>query len=137
MVRRRKGRRSLRMTRQLGTAAVEFALTLPLVLVLALVVLQFGLLAKDQLVLMGAARAGVREAAVTTQDQEVRAAVIGSAPSLDTDRLHIAVAREGGAGAPVTVSLQYAHRAALPGVRWFLPDTVTLRSASTMRQETE
>ena len=51
-----------------GSASVEFALVLPLVLILGLATLQVALLTKDQLVVQGAARAGAREAAVSTDD---------------------------------------------------------------------
>jgi hypothetical protein len=43
-----------------GTAAVEFALVLPLVLVLTLALVQVGLLARDRLIVEAAARAGTR-----------------------------------------------------------------------------
>jgi Flp pilus assembly protein TadG len=46
--------------RQTGTAAVEFALVLPLVLAMALALLQVGLLARDRLLIEAAARAGAR-----------------------------------------------------------------------------
>jgi Flp pilus assembly protein TadG len=41
-----------------ASASVEFALVLPLVLIMGLALLQVGLLVKDQLVVEGTARAG-------------------------------------------------------------------------------
>ena len=49
--------------RERASAAVEFALVLPLVLVMALALVQVGLLVKDQLVLLGSARAGAASGA--------------------------------------------------------------------------
>ena len=46
--------------RERGTAAVEFALVLPLVLVVALALVQTGLLVRDRLLVEAAARAGAR-----------------------------------------------------------------------------
>jgi Flp pilus assembly protein TadG len=43
-----------------GTAAVEFALVLPLLLVLTLALVQVGLLVRDRLLVEAAARAGAR-----------------------------------------------------------------------------
>ena len=43
---------------QTGSAVVEFALVLPLVLVVALALVQVGLLVRDRLLIEGAARAG-------------------------------------------------------------------------------
>ena len=48
--------------RQVGSAAVEFALVLPLVLVMALALVQVGLLVRDRLLVEAAARAGARDA---------------------------------------------------------------------------
>jgi Flp pilus assembly protein TadG len=43
-----------------GTAAVEFALVLPLMLVVGLALVQTGLLVRDRLLVEAAARAGAR-----------------------------------------------------------------------------
>ena len=68
---------------------MEFALVLPLVLIMALSLVQVGLLVKDQLVVSGGARAGAREGAVTTDDARVQQAAIdaASAGGLDPARL--------------------------------------------------
>ena len=47
-----------------GSAAVEFALLLPILLLLLLALVQVGVIARDSLVLTQASRAGAREAAV-------------------------------------------------------------------------
>jgi Flp pilus assembly protein TadG len=51
-----------RVRHETGSAAVELALVLPLVLMMVLALLQVGLLAKDSLVVVQAAREGAREA---------------------------------------------------------------------------
>ena len=71
----------MRFRSEHGSAALEFALVLPLLLVLTLAVVQVGLLVRDDLVLVGAARAGAREAAVSADDGRVRDAVARSAAS--------------------------------------------------------
>ena len=55
----RSGRRLER-----GSAVVEFALVLPVLLLLCLALVQVGVLARDQLLLVQAARAGSRQAVV-------------------------------------------------------------------------
>ena len=47
--------------RETGTAAVEFALVLPIVLLVVLALVQTGLLVRDRLLVEAAARAGARE----------------------------------------------------------------------------
>ena len=76
-----------------GSAAVEFALVLPILLMLALAVVQVGLFVRDDLVLVGSARAGVRQAAVSADDDSVRTAVSQGAPGLDPTRIDVTISR--------------------------------------------
>jgi len=119
-----------------GSAALEFALVLPLVLTMTLAVLQVGLLVKDQLVLEESARAGARQGAVSIDDGSVRDSAIRAAVSLDPELLVVSVTRESGQGSGVTVAVVYHDRAAIPIVRWLFPSTVDLSASVTMRQET-
>jgi Flp pilus assembly protein TadG len=114
---------------------VEFALVLPLVLILGLATLQVALLTKDQLVVQGAARAGAREAAVSTDDADARTAAIDAAPSLDPARIDVAVERAGGTDRPVVVTVTYRAPIAMPVVAWLLPSEVDLSATATMRDE--
>ncbi len=100
-----------------GSATVEFALVLPLVLVVALAVLQVGLVLTDQLVVVEAARGGAREAAVTLDDEAVRQAALRAGGRLDPERTEVEITRDGGAGDPVTVDVRYRAPVAVPGVR--------------------
>jgi hypothetical protein len=127
-VRRRAGRDD-------GSAVVELALLLPIVFLVLLAAVQVGLLARDQLVLTQAARAGAREAAVTLDEATVRATVLEAAGGLDVARLEMTLAREGDQGEPVRVALVYVSPVAGPLAGWLLPATVELRASATMRQE--
>jgi Flp pilus assembly protein TadG len=118
-----------------GTATAEFALVLPLVLLMALALVQVGLLVKDQIVVEEAARAGAREAAVTTDDAEARDAAIAAAVSLDTDQLEVTVDREGGVGSAVNVTVVYHAPIDIPLVSWLFPADVDVTGVATMRQE--
>lgn len=133
MVRRHARRKG---ARERASAAVEFALVLPLVLIMGLALLQVGLLVKDQLVLQGSARAGARQGAVTADDAEVRQAAIDAAPSLDSEQLEVSVLREGGGGSPVTVVIVYHAPLVVPLVDWLFPSVVDLSASAVMRQET-
>ncbi|TMK85657.1 MAG: hypothetical protein E6G44_06340 [Actinobacteria bacterium] len=132
---RRKGARETRQGER-GSAAVEFVLVLPLVLVMSLAIVQVGLLVKDQLVVTEAARAGAREAAVTLDDDRVRQAAIDAGATLDPTRVEVSIAREGGAGSPVTVTVDYDDAIVVPLVTWLFPDSVGLSATAVMRQET-
>lgn len=70
-----------------GTASVEFALILPLLLSLLFGIIEFGFIFKDQLTLLQCAREGVRVAAVGRQIVEVNARVVSAATTLNTTLL--------------------------------------------------
>lgn len=123
------------MRRERGSVAVEFALLLPILLLVLLALVQVGALARDQLVLTQASRAGAREAAVTSSVEAVYEAVRSAAVGLDPERVVIEVAWSGQRGSPVTVSLAYEAPVASPLAGWLLPSSVTLASSATMRQE--
>jgi len=108
---------------------------LPLVLLMALALVQVGLLVKDQLVVAGSARAGARQAAVTTDDESARQAAIAAAAGLDPSQLEVIVDRQGGAGSPVAVTVGYLEPPRLPLVAWLFPGDIRLSFQATFRQE--
>jgi Flp pilus assembly protein TadG len=118
-----------------GTAAVEFALVLPLVLVVALAVVQTGLLVRDRLLVEAAARAGARAAAIQEEPSAIRSAALAAAPSLDEGAVDLAVSREGVRGEPVTVSVRYLASIRVPFVVWLFGDAVGMTTSTTARQE--
>jgi hypothetical protein len=116
-----------------GQAAVELALVLPLVLAVLLAVVQVGLLVRDQVLVVHAAREAARQAAVDpAADAARQAAVVGS--RLDAGRLDVTVAGRGGPGSRVRVEVRYRAPARVPVVGPAVGD-VTLRAAATMRVE--
>jgi len=118
-----------------GSATVEFALVLPLLLVVGLALLQVGLLTKDQLIVQEAARAGARQAAVSGDDGSVRQAVSEAAGGLDLSLLTTVIARDASSAGPATVTVTYDAPIAVPMVRWLFPSVVRLSARVTMRQE--
>jgi Flp pilus assembly protein TadG len=118
-----------------GSAVVEFALLLPILLLVLLGVVQIGVLANDRLLLAQAARAGARQAAVQEDEAAVREAAESAGAGLDPERLRLEVDRAGERGSPVTVSLSYEVPIAGVLAVWLLPATVTISTAATLRQE--
>ena len=118
-----------------GSAVVEFALLLPLLLLMLLALVQIGVLARDRLLVAQAARAGAREAAIQESDAAVRDAAIAAGPGLDPGRLDVDVQRAGGRGDPVSVAISYQAPVAGVLAGWLLPATVTLATSATARQE--
>lgn len=120
--------------RSRGSATLELALVLPLALLVSLALVQVGLVAKDSLVVAQAAREGAREAAVTTDEDRIRAAVLRG--GLSDERTEIDIERQGDVGEPVTVTVRYRAALVVPFVEWLFPEEVAMEAATTMRQET-
>ena len=118
-----------------GSAVVEFALLLPIVLLVLLAVVQVGVLGRDRLVLEQAARAGARIAAVDASEAAVGDAVRAAATALDVDRVDVAIEREGSRGSAVTVTVRYEATTATLLSGWLVPASVGLSATATMRQE--
>lgn len=116
-----------------GQASVELALVLPLVALLLLAVVQLGLLVRDQILVVHAAREAAREAAVDpSPDAPRRAASVSS--TLADSRLTVTSTGRGAAGSRVRVEVAYRAPTAVPLVGAALGD-LTLRASATMRVE--
>ena len=107
---------------------------LPILLVLTLAVVQVGVFVRDDLLLVGSARAGARQAAVTADDTAVRDAVVQDAPGLDPTRITVSISRTK-RGGPTSVSVTYTAPQAVPFVGWLFPHQVTMHASAVMRQE--
>lgn len=116
-----------------GQAAVELALCLPLLAALALLVVQVGLVVRDQIVVTHAAREAAREAAVSPGRAAPRRAVLASS-RLSADRLVVEVGRRGRPGDRVRVTVRYRAATDVPLVGALVPD-VRLSASAAMRIE--
>lgn len=116
-----------------GQAAVELALCLPLLAALALLLVQVGLLVRDQVVVVHAAREAAREAAVTPGEAGPRRAAVAST-KLHPNRLDVNVGRRGRPGTRVRVEVRYRSPTEVPMVGHLLPD-VELTASAAMRVE--
>lgn len=116
-----------------GQASVELALVLPVVVLLALFLVQVGLVVRGQVLVTHASREGARAAAVDDGPTAARSAAVAGS-SLAADRLDVVVDGRGGPGSRVTVQVRYQMPTEVPLVGLLLGD-VTLRASTTMRVE--
>ncbi len=116
-----------------GQSAVELALVLPLLAILALGIVQVGLVVRAQLLTGQAARGAVREAAVTGDLASITAAG-RDATTLAADRLRVAVGPRGVPGTTVQVTVHYRAPTSVPLVGRLLGD-VDLEASASMRVE--
>jgi Flp pilus assembly protein TadG len=115
--------------RERGQSTVEFALVLPFLFLFLLGVVQVAVIARDQLLVVHAARAAAREASVGSGDDRVRRAA--------TSVLHdanVSIGPRGAVGTSVVVTVHYDERTKVPLIGDFVADR-TLSASSTMRVE--
>lgn len=116
-----------------GQASVELALVLPLVLLMLLVVAQVGLIVRDRVLVIHAAREAAR-AAVVDPRQGAAEEAARSRGGLDPDRLQVEIAGGTVSGDRIEVVVQYQARTDLPLIGALVPD-VALRERVVVRVE--
>lgn len=116
-----------------GQASVELALVLPLVMIILLAVVQLGLLVRDQILVVHAAREAVREAAVDPAADAPRRAAVASS-TLAEGRLTVTTTGRGAVGSRVRVDVAYRAATGVPLLGAAVGD-LTLRASATMRVE--
>jgi hypothetical protein len=102
-------------------------------MLLLLAVAQFGLLVRDQLLVVHAAREAVREAAVDPAADAPRRAALASS-TLAGDRLTVTASGRGAVGSRVRVEVAYRPSTGVPLVGLAV-SSLTLRASATMRVE--
>ena len=112
-----------------GQSTVEFALLLPLVVLAALVVLQVGLIVRDHVAVVHAAREAARAASVDPDPGRAAKAARRTLPDAE-----VTVSARPEVGEPIAVEVTYRSVTDLPLVGALFPDP-TLRHRSVMRVE--
>jgi hypothetical protein len=112
-----------------GQATVEFALVLPLVVFAALAIIQVGLLVRDHLAVVHAAREAVREASVDPVAAHAVAVARRTLPDAEVE-----VSNRPTVGEPISVDVRYRAVTDVPLVGLLFPDPV-LHSRAVMRVE--
>ncbi|GMU78399.1 MAG: hypothetical protein AMXMBFR46_11940 [Acidimicrobiia bacterium] len=112
-----------------GQATVELALLLPLLVMAMLAVIQVGLLVRDHLAVVHAAREAAREASVTPDPARAVAAARRTLPEATVE-----VDARPSVGEPIGVEVSYRSVTDVPLVGLLFPDPV-LKSRAVMRVE--
>ena len=119
--------------RERGQAAVETALVLPLIMAVVLVLVQIGLLVRDQILVVHATREAARAAAVDPTTETATAAAT-AATGLDPVRMQVATDGSRTTGGLLRVTVRYRPKTAVPLVGRLFP-AVTIQEALTVRVE--
>jgi hypothetical protein len=117
-----------------GQASVELALVLPLVALVLLLVLQTGLVLRDHLLVVHAAREAARAAAVADDDRGAAARrAAGNAGPLDDGRIQVTTELTA-QGERVHAHVRYLSTTDVPLIGLLMPD-ITLHGDASMRVE--
>ena len=112
-------RRKIEFRSQKGQSVTEFALALPILVLLLFAVIQFGITFNNYVTLTDATRAGARKAAVSREQSNPSSlttpAVRSSAANLTQSNLNVYVTSTWLPGADVTVTATYPYKIKLLG----------------------
>ena len=120
-----------------GQSLVEFAIVLPILLLILFAIFDFGKLFMTDLVLEEAARDAARYASIGASDTQIDQVIVRDCAVLQTSQLTIAinpVDTERVSGEPVTVSVSYPVTLDPPLVA-FVPSPLIITAVMTMRVE--
>jgi Flp pilus assembly protein TadG len=119
-----------------GQSLVEFALVLPLLLLLLLGIMEFGLMFSNKLTLVNAAREGARYGAVHNVDSDyivkVKSKVKSAAVGLNISDTQIDVVKASG---NITVNVSYNFTVLDPITSAITGNSITLSSQAVMAME--
>ncbi|MGI5838273.1 MAG: TadE/TadG family type IV pilus assembly protein [bacterium] len=130
------GRSKYLLRGEQGQSLVEFALILPLLILLVTGIMQFGSIYNDYIVLQNAAREGARAGVVGKSDAEISDIVYNYAAGLDSSRLTVTVAPVESVrrcGDTLTVSLEYSMPVTIGLLQPLLGNQISLDSQIKMR----
>ncbi len=116
-----------------GQSTVELAIVLPLLMILALTVVQVGVVARDYVAIHHSVREAARSAAIEPDRLPDRDRVGGST-ALDPERLQIELDGGRSTGDLLTVNLRYRSPTDVPVVGAFVDD-IELTTAAVVRVE--
>lgn len=126
------------LTREQGQALVEFAIILPILLLLLFGIVEFGRIYSANLIVNHGARAGARAASLGVTDTEVLATVMSAATTLDTAKLTVAITpalADRKRGQEVQVEVRYPVVIVAPFISAITGPIVTVNGANVMRLE--
>lgn len=125
--------------RSKGQSLVETAIILPIVLLLIMGIIDFGLLFNNYILISNASREGARKAALGGTDSEVVQIIENMTTTLDLSKMTINISPSFGSrghGTEVKVSIAYDSKLITPLIDNFFPGGVaTLKNTSIMRVE--
>jgi Flp pilus assembly protein TadG len=121
-----------------GQAMVETALILPIIILILMGIIDFGLMFNNYLVINNAAREGARNAAVGSSDTDIKSMIMNMTTSLDQSELTTTIYPSESLrkkGDEVTVTVEYNNRLITPVISAIVPNPLHITAKTVMRIE--
>lgn len=121
-----------------GQSLIEFAILLPLLLLLLMGILEFGLMLNAYLSINNSAREGARLGIVDGSNLEISELITNLSPNLNTENLVVNIIPLEGSrksGDTLTVEVIYNYHVIIPIMSNVLNDVVVLKAKTSMRIE--
>jgi Flp pilus assembly protein TadG len=119
-----------------GQSLVEFALVLPVLLLILVGIFNFGVLFYSDIVINEAARDAARYASIGVSQTEILQVIGQDCQTLNVSQVNTSISQPypQSSGMPVTITITYPVPIMLP-LSLFLPSTIQLQAVMTMRVE--
>lgn len=119
-----------------GQSLVEFALVLPVLLLILVGIFNFGQLFYSDIVINEAARDAARYASIGVSQTEILQVIGQDCQTLNVSQVNTSISQPypQSSGMPVTITITYPVPIMLP-LSLFLPSTIQLHAVMTMRVE--
>ncbi len=121
-----------------GQSLVETAIVLPLVLLLLMGIVDFGIMFNNYIVISNASREAARKGSLGGTDAEITQMIQNYTLTLDSSRLNIEIypaQSQRFHGSEITVTLRYDNRLITPMIGSLLGEDITLQGQVIMRVE--
>ncbi len=121
-----------------GQSLVEFAILLPILLLLLMGILEFGIMLNSYLTIHNAAREGARLGIVAGSDIDIKELIINSSPNLEPGRLVVNITpleASRKSGDTLKVEIIYNYQVTLPIISNIVNRVVVLKAQTSMRIE--
>ncbi|KOA19235.1 TadE-like protein [Clostridium homopropionicum DSM 5847] len=123
---------------QKGQALVEFAIVLPILLMLVMGIIQFGMMLNSYLAIENASREGARAGIVGSTDAEIESLIIASSPSLNPADLTVSLTPSEAnrrSGDTLTVTVTYNYKFTIPIISSLFNNGKMITGQTSMRIE--
>lgn len=121
-----------------GQALVEFAIILPILLIILMGIIEFGMMMNSYLTIQNAAREGARLGIVGGTDIEINTLITKISPSLNTSDLNVSISPDEvsrNPGDTLDVNITYKYHMTVPIISAILGNEIDLHAVTSMRIE--